>query len=155
MAFVEKIKDGAWLIVGLIFVLPIILIDRMDQRYRAAKKSKKPRKSTLAELRTPRKRALTLPLPLYKYEKRKINLQKQSLFFKMLPPELRYLIFKECSGGMKFHVNICNGRLCSIVCALPDSNDSFIHTRCPPPGGIPGEELQNPRKLLAPLLTCR
>ena len=150
----EKIKNGIWLVLGIIFIGPFILVYQCAHRHQRMQRAEPLKKPALVELKYPRKRSLTIPIPLYIIGRRQTCPQNKTLLFTKLPFELRWLIWKECLGRMKLHVDICHGRLCGIVCGAPELEDSFGHRRCPPPGTSIAEATNGP-KLLFPLLTCR
>lgn len=66
-------------------------------------------------LKSPRKRALTLPLPSNGQRRQMTHDQSQSALLTRLPFDVRHIIWKECLGGM-IHMDIRDRRLVSIVC---------------------------------------
>ena len=151
---VEKIKEGIWLVLGIIFVGPFILVHQCTQRYHRTGRAEHIKKPAVAELKHPRKRSLTIPIPLHEIRRQQTYLQSKSLLLTSLPTELRWLVWKECVGRKKLHVDICHGRLCNIICGAPEIEDSFVHRRCPRPGKSISKATNGP-KLLSLLLTCR
>jgi hypothetical protein len=97
---------------------------RTDRKIRRSLQRSRPppRKSAQPNLR--RRRALTSILSTLRSEQsahvQVIDRQPQSLLLSKLPPEMRQLIWKECLGGMTFHLRVRNRKLIHVPCASPE-----------------------------------
>ena len=98
-----------------------------------------------------RARALTLPLPLKPRNRQKTFDQSQCGLLTKLPFEVRQIIWMECLGGMKLHIDIRDRRLRHLI--YSSSDQSLCHQTCwtwpARPSDVPK------RHLLSLLLSCR
>jgi hypothetical protein len=106
-----------------------------------------------------RRRALTLPLPLPIGSEKDGHASPPSGLLTKLPIELRQQIWRECMGGVNFHIGFgWVQHLHSIVCCSPNTercDDMYGHTGCRKYSAPRSMRNRPEMCVVSLLLTCR